>query len=98
MKTLTIVDRWRCLALEFHAIEEMLNQLPCGFAPHDLARLRGHRPMTGAVRGVIDFLLHVWNTQNEFDLGQIQAWDPEHRRAFIGWVNGQTMGRPCHYF
>ena len=61
MSTLPIVDRWRQLALEFHAIEDMLGHLPCGFVPHDLVRLRRRVPMTGAVRAVIDFLLHVWN-------------------------------------
>jgi hypothetical protein len=50
------------------------------------------------MQGVVAFLLHIWNTENPFDLGQIQRWDSSHRRAFAAWVNGATTGVPCHYF
>ena len=93
------IERWRVVALEFHAIQWFLNtgMLRPDFEPVDLARFR-KRPDSGAVRGIFAFLLHIYNSANRFDLSEIQRWDDEHRKAFTRWVTGQTTGEPCHYF
>jgi integrase/recombinase XerD len=31
-------------------------------------------------------------------LSQMVGWDADHRRAFIDWATGSTLGEPCRYF
>lgn len=93
------IDRWRTVALEFHAIQSCLaaGQLRPDFTPTDLAKLR-RKPSTGAIRGVFSFLLHVYNSENRFDLAEVQRWDEKHIAAFARWAAGNVTGWPCHYF
>ena len=96
---LPTVDRWRCVALEFHAVKQLVEcgQLRSDFEPRHLAALR-RKPTTGAVRGVFSFLLHIYNSENRFDLVEVQRWDEKHIQAFARWAAGQQTGWPCHYF
>lgn len=93
------LEKWRMVALEFHAIRSCWEsrKLVSDFAPVDLAELP-RASMTPSVQGVVGFLLHIWNTDNPFDLSEIQRWDRYHRRAFTAWVLGEITGEPCHYF
>lgn len=88
------LQKWRLLARQFHAIN---GRLPEDFEPIDLHQLP-RETMTPATAGVIKFLLHVWNTENLFDLSEVQRWDRAHLRAFKAWVLGEITGEPCHYF
>jgi len=92
-------DRWRVVALEFHAVRALVEsgQLRPNFEPRDLAVLR-RKPSTGALRGVFSFLLHIYNSENRFDLAEVQRWDEKHIRAFARWAAGNVTGWPCHYF
>lgn len=94
------VDDWRSVALEFHCIQDCLRQklLYHGFEPVHLAKLRKNRALTPSMRGVLSFLLHIYNSANRFDLAEVQRWDEQHRTAFQRWVTGQSTGEPCHYF
>jgi hypothetical protein len=96
---LTNVQRWRAVASDFHAVRWCLNrgELVPDFEPIHLARLR-KRPGSGAIKGVFSFLLHIWNSENRFDLAEISRWDEDHIKAFGRWVSGASTGRPCHYF
>lgn len=93
------VERWRAVACDFHAIQWCLRTgtLRPDFEPVDLDRLR-RKPDTEAIRGVYSFLLHIYNSANRFDLGEIQRWDKDHIAAFCNWANGSKTGRACHYF
>lgn len=93
------LEHWRMVALEFHAIQfaRSARRLPEDFGPAHLASLP-RASLTPAAQGVIAFLLHVWNTDNRFELGQIQRWDSSHRQAFVAWVTGAGSGEPCRYF
>lgn len=93
------VEKWRVVALEFHLIRSYCatGTLPEDFGPGHLADLPCG-PITPAERGVIAFLLHIWNTDYAFDLGQIQRWDRSHLRAFVAWATGTAAGEPCRYF
>ena len=94
------LEKWRYVAREFHGVQECLGkgQLQPDFEPADLARLRKNPGFTPATRGVFAFLLHIYNSSNRFDLAETQRWDEDHLAAFRRWVNGQSTGRPCHYF
>ena len=95
----TTIDRWRQIAEEFHAVRWCLEKgmLSADFEPADLPRLR-KGPSSGALRGVFSFLLHIFNSENRFDLGEVQRWDAAHLQAFHRWVGGKSTGHPCHYF
>jgi hypothetical protein len=95
------VEEWRLVALEFHCIQDCLRQklLYQGFEPMHLARLRKNSAaLTPSGRGVLAFLLHIYNSANRFDLAEVQRWDDSHRAAFQRWVSGQSTGEPCRYF
>lgn len=94
------VDDWRAVALEFHCIQEWLRQklLYHGFEPVHVARLRKNPALTPSMRGVVTFLLHIYNSATRFDLAEVQRWDDQHRAAFQRWVTGQSTGEPCRYF
>lgn len=94
-----LVERWRKVACDFHAVRWCLDTglLRPDFEPADLVALR-RRPNTGAIRGVFSFLLHIYNHANRFDLAETQRWDREHLEAFTGWVTGRQTGFPCQYF
>jgi hypothetical protein len=96
---LTTIDRWRAMALDFHAVQWCLSQgsLQPDFEPADLARLR-RQPASKAEKAVFAFLLHIYNSSNRFDLAEISRWDEDHIKAFGRWVSGALTGRPCHYF
>ena len=95
----TTIDRWRFVALEFHAVKRLVDggMLRPDFQPTDLVALR-RKPNTGAERGVFSFLLHIYNSANRFDLAEVQRWDEKHLQAFSRWAAGQQTGCPCHYF
>lgn len=94
------VDRWRAVAMQFHAIYSYLQNgmLSPDFQPHDLAKLRRKVPMTSSIKGIISFLIHIWDHSNPFDLSGILNWDNRHREAFAKWVTGRITGQACHYF
>lgn len=94
------VEAWRLVALEFHCIQDCLRQklLFQSFEPAHLARLRKNRALTPSMRGVMAFLLHIYNGANRFDLSEVQRWDDLHRAAFQRWVTGQSAGEPFRYF
>lgn len=98
-KRLAPVVKWRLAAQEFHAIRTLCatRKLPSDFEPIHLAQFP-RATLTPAVQGVFAFLLHIWNTEHGFDLGQIQRWDPNHLQAFTSWVTGAATGFPCEYF
>lgn len=75
--------KWRSVARAFHAIQTCCDahQLPSDFEPIHLAAFP-KAALTPAIQGVFAFLLHVWSTQNPFELSQIQRWDRNHRGAF----------------
>ena len=93
------VGRWRTVALEFHAVRGLVEcgKLRTDFDPTDLVALR-RKPSTGAVRGVFSFLLHIYNSENRFDLVEVQRCDEKHIQAFARWAAGNVTGWPCHYF
>lgn len=95
-----LMDQWRSVALEFHCIQDCLvrKQLFQGFEPGHLVRLRKSRALTPSVRGVLTFLLHIYDSANRFDLAETQRWDAQHQNAFLRWVNGHSSGQPCRYF
>ena len=88
------LEKWRLLARQFHAID---TRWPGDFEPADLQKLPCET-MTPAVAGVIKFLLHIWNSENLFDLSEVQRWDRAHLRGFKAWVLGEITGEPCRYF
>jgi len=92
------IERWRHVCLEFHCIQELLvrGTLPHDFEPVHLTKLR--KGLSPATRGVLAFLLHVWNADNRFDLGETRRWDEQHLAAFQRWVSGRPGDEPCHYF
>ena len=95
-----LMNQWRAVALGFHCIQDCLvrKQLPQGFEPGQLARLRKSRALTPSVRGVLAFLLHIYDSANRFDLAETARWDEQHLAAFQNWVTGHTSGQPCRYF
>ena len=91
--------KWRSVARAFHAIQTCCaaHQLPSDFEPIHLAEFP-RAALTPAIQGVFAFLLHVWDTENPFELSQIQRWDRNHRGAFTAWVTGAATGVACEYF
>lgn len=50
-------------------------------------------------RSVFGFLLHIWNQYDfSFKLSDTLIWDNGHRKAFVAWANGRTLGEPFRYF
>jgi hypothetical protein len=95
------IDHWRALAGRFHYIAASVRygKLPEAFEPEDLERLASQGPASLSERAVLSFLLHVWSRREfPFELSQMVGWDADHRRAFIDWATGSTLGEPCRYF
>lgn len=103
MTTPTPIDHWRHLATRFPAIATLVGcgHLPKPFEPGDLVALlaRGEQ-LAESWRGVLRFLLHLWNRHDHpFDLAEVRRWDDRHAAAFTAWVTGEACeGRPCRYF
>ena len=98
---MTPLQAWRRLAGTFHAIELMVRaeKLPQDYKPDDAIFLYREVPVSTHEGAALKFLLHVWNHYDfPFELSEVAGWDPRHEQAFINWVNGQTLGRPCRYF
>lgn len=94
-----IVEQWRQVALDFHAIRDSVQQrnLPADFEPGDLAHFLERGGLSPAIASVHRFLLHIYNSENPFDLAETQRWDRDHRQAFVRWATG-TNGWSCRYF
>ena len=98
------VDHWRDLAGSFLCILSLVRHrlLKPHFQPQDLELLCHHRArgtLQLEVRGVLEFLLHVWDHQLfKFELSTVAAWSESHQRSFTRWVTGETLGQPCRYF
>ena len=97
--TTPIVDQWRQVAMDFHAIRDSVKQknLPADFEPGDLANLLERGAVSSPIAGIIRFLLHIYNSENPFDLAETQRWDRDHLQAFVRWTTG-TNGWSCRYF
>lgn len=101
MSPTTTIERWRALAERFHYIAASVRygKLPADFEPEDLEYLANRGPVSLSEQAVLGFLLHIWSrVEFPFELSQTADWDGEHRRAFIDWVTGRTLGEPCRYF
>lgn len=94
-----IVDQWRQVALDFHAIREAVQRknLAADFEPGDLANFLERGGLAPAIASVHRFLLHIYNSENPFDLGETQRWDRDHLQAFVRWTTG-SAGESCRYF
>lgn len=91
---------WRTLANTFALIELLIlrDRLPEDFQPADAITVY-EEALSTHERSILSFLLHVWNRYDyPFELSEVAVWGPDHQRAFINWVSGRTLGKPCRYF
>ena len=94
-------EAWRYLADTFHSLPQLVDykKLPVDYGPEEAIQIYKTAPLSRAERSLLSFLLHVWNHYEfTFDLSDTQIWDNRHRKAFLNWVNGTTLGEPCRYF
>jgi hypothetical protein len=101
--------RWRTLADSFPCLTRMVagKRIPADYTPKTLKAKRyrpgidlcGHAALSTSERSVFSFLLHVWNQyDHSFTLSDTLIWDTGHRKAFVSWANGRTLGEPLRYF
>lgn len=94
-------EAWRTLANTFHSLPRLVdaNKLPVDYGPDEAIDLYRNVPLSSTERSLLSFLLHVWNHYDfTFDLSETLIWDMKHKKAFLNWVNGKTLGQPCRYF
>ena len=92
---------WRTLADTFHSLPRLVdsNKLPVDYGPEEAVQIYKTVPLSSTERSLLSFLLHVWNHYEfTFDLSETMIWDSRHKKAFLNWVNGKTLGEPCRYF
>ena len=94
------LTQWRMLATSFPCLSRMVLRREL---PSDFTALTLIEALSGSLarieRSVCEFLLHVWNEhENAFGLAETRTWDEAHQLAFIGWVDGRTLGCPLRYF
>ncbi len=93
--------RWRTLANSFPCLTRMVagERIPTDYTPKTLIDLCEHAALSTSERSVFSFLLHIWNQYDfSFTLSDTLIWDQAHRKAFVAWANGRTLGRPFRYF
>jgi hypothetical protein len=95
------ICRWRILANSFPCLTRMVagERIPVDYTPKTLIDLCEHCALSTSERSVFSFLLHIWNQYDfNFTLSDTLIWDNGHRRAFVAWANGRTLGEPFRYF
>ena len=94
-----VTDQWRLVASDFHSVRELVEQgsLTTDFEPGHLAGLLEKGGLSPSLSGVLRFLLHIYNSENPFDLAETQRWDRDHLDAFARWTTGAGT-EPCRYF
>jgi hypothetical protein len=93
-------SRWRLLADSFPCLTRMVagRRIPADYTPDTLIDLLD-AALSTSERSVFSFLLHIWNQyDHSFTLSDTLIWDIGHRKAFVSWANGRTLGEPLRYF
>lgn len=57
-----------------------------GVRPWDPTRFADQEDQGSGHRAAVQFVLHVWNTANPFDIEAFASWDSAHRAAFVAWA------------
>ena len=95
------MSRWRLLADSFPCLARMVTgkRIPANYKPETLIDLCNNAALSTSERSVFSFLLHIWNQYDwSFTLSDTLIWDIGHRKAFVSWANGRTLGEPLRYF
>ena len=74
-------------------------RIAADYEPETLMGLCEYGAISTSERSVFSFLLHIWNQYDfSFTLSDTLIWDDGHRKAFVAWASGRTLGEPFRYF